>query len=57
MNYNQYLSCPNENSMFISSVTEAEIINIVLGLPSKQSREHDEITILIKSIINVIFKP
>ena len=58
MNYKQYLNNPIENSMFISLVTEAEIINIVSGLPSKQSHEHDEINIiLIKSVINVIVKP
>ena len=44
--------------MFISPVTEAEIINTVSGLPSKQSHGHDEINvILIKSKINVIVKP
>ena len=58
MNYKQCLTNPIENSMFISPVTEAEIINIMSGLPSKQSHEHDEINIiLIKSIINVIVKP
>ena len=58
MNYKQYLTNPIENSMFISPVTEAEIINIVSGPSSRQSHGHDEINIiLIKSIISVIVKP
>ena len=44
--------------MFISSITEAEIINIVSGLPSKQSHGLGEINItLIKSIVNAIVNP
>ena len=55
MNYKQYLTNPIENSMFISPVTEAEIFNIVSGLPSNQYHGDDEINIIhIKSIINVI---
>jgi hypothetical protein len=57
-NFRKHLRNPAQNSVFLSPVTEEEIIKIGLAMPMKYSSGHDNISAkLIKLTINTISKP
>ena len=56
--FSNYLSDPNENSMFLTPITEEEVINIINDLDVKKSTGHDGISILIiKKLANELSVP
>jgi len=57
-NANYYLGSPNVKSIFVSPVTETEVIKTIMGLKNKSSPGWDGLkTEVIKYVVNIIAKP